>query len=101
MERNAITTAVLLFLIVADVSNASSFWKLRYLADESPTKNDTTAATLPSSPSPNPLSGLGAKKSDSKPDSPAKLDPNLLNKTDSVTPPPDDDKVPKPSDKPE
>ncbi|XP_007033526.2 PREDICTED: uncharacterized protein LOC18602214 [Theobroma cacao] len=99
MDRNAITTAIFLFLLVADVSNASLFWKLRYLADESPTKNNTTAATPPSSPSPSPLSG--AKKSDPKPDSTSKLDPNLSNKTDSVTPPPDDKKNPKPLDKPE
>ncbi|KAK6279640.1 hypothetical protein POUND7_019907 [Theobroma cacao] len=99
MDRNAITTAIFLFLVAADVSNASLFWKLRYLADESPTKNNTTAATPPSSPSPSPLSG--AKKSDPKPDSPSKLDPNLSNKTDSVTPPPDDKKNPKPLDKPE
>ena len=50
---------------------------------------------------PSPLSGSGAKKSDPKLDSAAKLDPNLLNKRDSVTPPPDVEKVPKPSDKPE
>ncbi|XVF65945.1 hypothetical protein PTKIN_Ptkin09bG0291800 [Pterospermum kingtungense] len=98
MDRNAIATTILLFLIFADVSIASSFWKLRYLADESPPKNDTAAASPPSSPSPSPLSGSGAKKSDPKPDSPAKLDPNSLNKTDSVTPPPDDQKNPTPSD---
>lgn len=47
MDRIAITTAVLLFLIVADVSNASSFSKLRFLAEKSPSKNDTTVATPP------------------------------------------------------
>ncbi|XVF37408.1 hypothetical protein REPUB_Repub20aG0005200 [Reevesia pubescens] len=96
MDR--ITTAILLFLIVADVSNASSFWKRRYLADESPSKNDTAAATPPSSSSRSPLSGSGAKKSAPKSD---KLDPNSSNKTDSVTPPPDEKKDPKPLDKPE
>ncbi|XP_022761397.1 uncharacterized protein LOC111307618 [Durio zibethinus] len=102
MDRNAITTAILLFLIVADVSNAlSSFWKLRYLADESPTKNNTAAATPPSSPSPIPLSVSDVNKSDPKPDGSSKLDPNSSNKTDSVIPPPDDKKDPKPSDKPE
>ncbi|XVE80744.1 hypothetical protein DITRI_Ditri15bG0004900 [Diplodiscus trichospermus] len=101
MDRRPITTVFLLFLIFADVSTASSFWKLRFLADESPSKNDTTAAKPPSSPPSSPLSGSGAKKSDPKGDSPSKLDPNLLNKTDSVTPPPDDKNDRTPSDKPE
>ncbi|KAE8718587.1 Detected protein of unknown function [Hibiscus syriacus] len=93
MDRYAITTACLLFLIVADVSNASLFWKLRFLADESPTKNDTTAGAPPISQSP-------TKKSDPKPDTQSKLDPNPLNRTNSANQPPVDKKDPKLSDEP-
>ncbi|KAK8485405.1 hypothetical protein V6N13_047120 [Hibiscus sabdariffa] len=105
MDRNAITASILLFLMVSGVSSvsSSSFSKIRYLADESPSKNDTiaTAATLPSTLSPNPLTGSGDQKLDPKRDNSTELDPNLSNKTDSVTPYPVDKKNPKPLDKPE
>lgn len=47
MDRNAMTTSILLFLFVIDVSNASSSssWKLRYLANDSPSKNDTVSTS--------------------------------------------------------
>ncbi|GMI64482.1 hypothetical protein like AT3G51580 [Hibiscus trionum] len=102
MDRNAITASILLFLMVSNVAS-SSFSKLRYLADESPSKNDTiaTAATPPSTPLPNPLTGSGDKKLDPKRDNSTKLDPDSSNKTDSVTPNPVDKKNPKPLGKPE
>ncbi|KAB2008839.1 hypothetical protein ES319_D10G126100v1 [Gossypium barbadense] len=90
MDRIAIMTAILLFSIVADVSNASSFSKLRFLADKSPPKNDTTAATPPSSQ-------LLAKKLDPKPNSQSKSDPNI---THTATQSPVDKKDQKLSDKP-
>ncbi|XP_039010613.1 uncharacterized protein LOC120139484 isoform X3 [Hibiscus syriacus] len=93
MDRNAITTAILVFLVVADVSDAYPFWKFRFLADESSTKNDTTAAMPPSSQSP-------TKKLDPEPDGQSNLDPNPLNKTDSVIQPPVDKKDLKLSDQP-
>ncbi|KAL4351414.1 hypothetical protein GQ457_06G037400 [Hibiscus cannabinus] len=85
MKKATITTTILMFLVVAD---ASPFWKLRFLADESPTKDNTTAATPPSFQSP-------TKKLDPKPDSQSELNPNLLNKTDPVNQPPVDKKDPK------
>ncbi|TYI38113.1 hypothetical protein ES332_A02G003500v1 [Gossypium tomentosum] len=98
MDRNAMTTSILLFLIVTDVSNASSSssLKLRYLANESPSKNDTvsTSTTPPSSPLPILLSASGKKKLDPK------LDPNSSNKTDFVMPLLGDKKDPKPLGKP-
>ncbi|KAK8548226.1 hypothetical protein V6N13_054969 [Hibiscus sabdariffa] len=101
MDRNAITASILLFLMVSGVSNvsSSSFSMIRHLADKSPSKNDTiaTAATLP----PNPLTGSDDQKLDPKPDNSTKLDPNLSNKTDSLTPYPVDKNNPKPLDKPE
>ncbi|KAL4388484.1 hypothetical protein GQ457_09G012680 [Hibiscus cannabinus] len=86
MKKATITTAILLFLVVAD---ASPFWRLRFLADESPTKDNTTATTPPSSQSP-------TKKLDPKPDSQSELNPDLLNKTNPVNRPPVDKKDPKP-----
>ncbi|KAK8364763.1 hypothetical protein V6Z12_A02G003600 [Gossypium hirsutum] len=98
MDRNAMTTSILLFLIVTDVSNASSSssLKLTYLANESPSKNDTvsTSTTPPSSPLPILLSASGKKKLDPK------LDPNSSNKTDFVMPLLGDKKDPKPLGKP-
>ncbi|KAK8571054.1 hypothetical protein V6N13_025614 [Hibiscus sabdariffa] len=69
-----------MFLVVAD---ASPFWKLRFLADESPTKDNTTAATPPSFQSP-------TKKLDPKPDSQSELNPDPVNQS------PVDKKDPKP-----
>ncbi|TYI38117.1 hypothetical protein ES332_A02G003500v1 [Gossypium tomentosum] len=70
--------------------------KLRYLANESPSKNDTvsTSTTPPSSPLPILLSASGKKKLDPK------LDPNSSNKTDFVMPLLGDKKDPKPLGKP-
>ncbi|XP_022722620.1 uncharacterized protein LOC111279831 [Durio zibethinus] len=96
MNRNAITTAILLFLIFADVSNASLFWKLRYLRINLHQRTTPPPQRCPS-PLPSPSLGSGAKKSDS----PSKLDPKFLNRTDSVTPLPDDKKDPTLSDKTE
>ncbi|MBA0764497.1 hypothetical protein Gotri_013846 [Gossypium trilobum] len=98
MDRNAMATSILLFLIVTDVSNASSSssLKLRYLANESPSKNDTvsTSTTPPSSPLPILISASGKKKLNPK------LDPNSSNKTDFVMPLLGDKKDPKPLGKP-
>ncbi|KAL4273561.1 hypothetical protein GQ457_13G027260 [Hibiscus cannabinus] len=84
--------------MVSGVPNvsSSSFSMIRHLADKSPSKNDTiaTAATLPSTPSPNPLTGSDDQKLDPKPDNSTKSDPNLSNKTDSLN-------NPNPLDKPE
>ncbi|OMP08429.1 hypothetical protein COLO4_06482 [Corchorus olitorius] len=99
MGRSTITIAIFLIIIFADVSNASSFWKLRYLADESPTKDNTTAAAPPNSSAPS--ASPGEKKLDPKADSPSKVDLNPLNKTDSATPPPEEKKDSKPSAEPE
>ncbi|GMI86354.1 hypothetical protein HRI_002304700 [Hibiscus trionum] len=92
MVKITIATTILLILVVVDVSDASPFWKIRFLADESPKKNDTTAATSPSSQSP-------IKKLDPKLNNQSRLDPELLNKTDYVNQPLVDKKDPKLLDK--
>ncbi|XP_038990650.1 uncharacterized protein LOC120113630 [Hibiscus syriacus] len=101
MDRNAITASILLFLMISDVAS-SSFWKLRYLADESPSENDTiaAAASTPSSLLPIPLKGPGDKKLDLKRDNSTKSDPKSSKRMDSMTSLPVDKKDMKPLGKP-
>lgn len=99
MEKNGVWAVFLTVLFVADVANASLFY--RKLAEEAP-KNNSSSTPVPPSPSPisagnnlDPKATVHNKSNDQDPkkvpvpdNNSTKLDPSRSNTTDSATPAP-------------
>ncbi|KAF5747677.1 hypothetical protein HS088_TW05G00404 [Tripterygium wilfordii] len=80
MDRNLTLAVLFLFLIVTDVSSASLLSRFRYLVAVDSSNNNNKSALSEVSPSPSPVSTIGASHGNSSNDS--KKDPPVPNSND-------------------